>query len=138
MADSDMDILEFARRICMLSRPTPVADEFDRLHGQEQKRWWSCQREHLTAWCLCYPAGGTKGFSHTPSSSAAEMYRRFGRPETLLWLAEALGEDAALLQGLAARLAEYPPGQRQAQMKALREAIPFARILELLAAQPFD
>ena len=131
-----MDILEFARRICMLSCPTPIADAFDRQHGQKARRWWSCQREHLTAWCLCYPAGGTKGFAHQPGSSAAQMYHRFGRPETLLWLAEALGEDPALLQSLADRLAALPPTEWRAQMKILRETIPFARILELLAALP--
>ena len=123
MSKADMDVLEFARRICMLQTAAPLADAFDRRFGQRQNRWWSCQREHLTAWCLCYPAGGVKGYTHAPSSSAKQMYNHFGRPETLLWLAEALGEDKALL----AELCSSP-----CTAADVRRAIPFSRILELL------
>ena len=122
----DMDVTEFARRICMLGAETPLADEYDRRFGQVKGRWWSCQREHLTAWCLLYPAGGCvyegqpDGFCHQPTNSARKMYGSFGAPETLLWLAEALGGDISELT------------QKKCTAARVREAFPFDRILELL------
>ena len=50
MNELDMDVLEFARKISMLSIDTPLANKFDAEHGQKRNRWWSCQREHLTVW----------------------------------------------------------------------------------------
>ena len=57
------------------------------------------------------------------------MYEHFGRPETLLWLAESLGEEQALLMQLAAQMASC---SRADALKLLRAQIPFDRILDLL------
>lgn len=124
-----MDVLDFARAISMRRNSTPIADVFDAKYGQNQKCWWTCQREHLTVWCLHQPTNGVKGFRHQPNSSARWMYYHFRRPETLLWLAESLGEDPALLAELAEQMAQsdYPRN-----LTILRERIPFDRILELL------
>ncbi len=129
MTERDMDVLDFARAISMRKASTPIADAFDMECGQKERRWWSCQREHLTVWCLHYPAGGVRGFAHRPSSSARQMYEHFGRPETLLWLAESLGEEQALLMQLAAQMASC---SRADALKLLRAQIPFDRILDLL------
>jgi len=95
----DMDVLDFARKISMLSTNTPLSIEYDKAHGQKTGDiWWTCQREHLTVWCLHYPTGGTKEFKHKPSNSSKTMYNLFGRPETLLWLTEALGEKKEIIQ----------------------------------------
>ena len=128
----DMDVLDFARAISMCEKSTPIADAYDLAHGQKENRWWACQREHLTVWCLYQPTNGVKGFVHQPNSSARWMYNHFKRPETLLWLAEALGEDAALLTQLAEQMALC--GADSTAVKLLREQIPFDRILELLKA----
>ena len=134
MKNTDMNILEFARKISMLSTDTPLANEFDKIYGQKEGRWWSCQREHLTVWCLHYSTGGVKGFLHKPSNSAAQMYNHFGRPETLLWLVETLmirNKVQFDLQGLIDQIKEeHRPSSACAK---IRKEIPFERILELLS-----
>ena len=96
--NQDMDVIEFARKICMLSIDTPLANKYDEEYGQRTGRWWSCQREHLTVWALHYPTKGKDNFTHEPSNSSKKIYNHFGRPETLLWLAEALGVDSKLIE----------------------------------------
>lgn len=133
MNELDMDVLEFARKISMLSIDTPLANKFDEEHGQKMNRWWSCQREHLTVWCLHYPTKGVKGFVHKPNNSAADMYNRFGRPETLLWLIEAIMKDyndVFDLKGLIKEIKEVSnPKSRCAK---IREKMPFEKIKKLL------
>ena len=128
----DMDVLEFARKISMLTIDTPLSTEFDRKYGQKEHRWWSCQREHLTVWCLHYPTTGIKGFIHTPSNSSKDLYNRFGRPETLLWLAEALGESNIVIQNI---IDEIKDKKANSACADIRKRIPFNRILELLDNQ---
>lgn len=94
---NDMDVLDFGRSISMISIDTPISIEFDKHYGQKEQRWWACQREHLTICCLHQPAPGVTGFKHEPNNSARVMYNKFRRPETLLWLAESLGEDKKVL-----------------------------------------
>lgn len=125
----DMDVLEFARKISMLSIDTPLSIEYDEKYGQKEKRWWACQREHLTIWCLHYPTDGVKGFKHKPSNSSRDMYNHFGRPETLLWLAEALGEDSKVIQEI---IEEIKDMKASTGCSILRKRIPYDRILELL------
>lgn len=129
----DMDVLEFARKISMLSIDTPLANKFDAEHGQKRNRWWSCQREHLTVWCLHYPKEGVKGFLHKPNNSAADMYNRFGRPETLLWLIEAIMKnynDDFDLKGLIKEIKEV--NNARSACAKIREKMPFKKIKKLL------
>lgn len=42
--NQDMDVIEFARKICRLSIDTPLANKYDEEYGQRSDRWWSCQR----------------------------------------------------------------------------------------------
>lgn len=127
----DMDVLDFARKISMLTTYTPLSNQYDTLYGQKDGVWWSCQREHLTVWCLHYPTVGVKGFEHIPSNSARKMYNSFGRSETLLWLAEALGEDRRLLSNVIEK-AMLENNARSA-CKVVRDNIPFERIMYLLS-----
>ena len=126
----DIDVLEFARRISMLPIKTPLSMNYDRIYGQKSDRWWSSQREHLTVWCLHYPTGGVPGYEHTPSNSAKTMYNHFGRPETLLWLAEALGEDDRVLNNVINTIKDIE--NPRSACAELRRQIPFSRILELM------
>ena len=127
----DMDILEFARKISMLPINTPLSTEYDKKYGQKTGDiWWSCQREHIIVWCLHYPTGGTDGFRHKPSNSSKTMYNQYGRPETLLWLAEALGEKKEVIQKIIDKIKDI--GRPNSCCKIIREEIPFERILELL------
>lgn len=49
---NDMNILDFGRSISMINIDTPISIEFDNNYGQKKDRWWTCQSEHLTVWCL--------------------------------------------------------------------------------------
>ena len=128
--NQDMDVIEFARKICMLSIDTPLANKYDEEYGQRTGRWWSCQREHLTVWALHYPTKGKDNFTHEPSNSSKKMHNHFGRPETLLWLAEALGVDSKLIEEVIGEISNH--SNASTRCKIIREYIPFERILELL------
>ena len=128
--EDDMDVLDFARKICMCSIDTPISLEFDRLYGQKKDVWWSCQREHLTGWCLYQPTTGLASYKHKPNRSARKMYNYFNRPETLLWLAEALGEKEEILYSIIDAIKNVNNGKEACGI--LRKYISFDRILELL------
>ena len=126
----DMHVLDFARTISMLTLNTPIALHYDAEYGQKQNRWWMCQREHLTVWCLHQPTRGVPGFEREkPNYSARKMYNYFGRPETLLWLAEALGEEKIKLMSIVEEIKNT--GSRDA-CKIIRREVPFDRILSLI------
>lgn len=126
----DMNVLEFARKISMLSVDTPLANEFDVNFGQKKGRWWTSQREHITVWCLHYPTVGTKNFEHHPSDSTRRMYASFSRAETLLWLAEALGEEKSKISEVIEDIKDINNCRKACSQ--LRKKISFDRILELL------
>ncbi|MCX4357637.1 MAG: hypothetical protein OSJ43_15695 [Oscillospiraceae bacterium] len=128
-SENDMDVLDFARKISMLDTDTKISNEFDIKYGQKNNRWWHCQREHLTVWCLHYPTGGVHGYNHRSNNSAKYMYYHFGRPETLLWLAEALNECDDLLNSLVEEIKDKAPSSACGD---IRREIPFNRILRLL------
>lgn len=127
---NDMNVLDFGRSISMISIDTPISIEFDKNYGQKEKRWWACQREHLTIWCLYQPTPGIHGFKHQPNNSARVMYNKFGRPETLLWLAESLGEDEEILLETVNEIKNIKNCRRACA--ELRRKISFDRILELI------
>lgn len=131
----DMNVLDFARSIGMLSINTPISIEFDKNYGQKRKRWWTCQREHITVWCLHQPTEGIYRFKHAPNDSARATYNNFGRPETLLWLSESLGEDKIVLSEIINEIKKIK-NCRTACAK-LRETITFDRILELIKSYNF-
>ncbi|WP_073017677.1 hypothetical protein [Clostridium intestinale] len=58
------------------------------------------------------------------------MYNKFGRPETLLWLAESLGEDKKVLLEIVTEIKNIK-NCRSAYAK-FRRKISFDRILELI------
>lgn len=126
----DLDVEDFARRISMLDKPTPLADQYDLTYGQEKERWWTGQREHLNVWCQFQTTEGFKGFKHEPNHSARRMYNNFGRPETLLWLAEAVGIEEEKLDAVVSKISNNLPAS--SRCKDLRKIIPFDAILELL------
>lgn len=127
---NDINVLDFGRLISMISIDTPISIEFDKNYGQKGKRWWTCQREHLTIWCLHQPTAGSAEFGHEPNNSARVMYNKFSRPETLLWLAESLGEDEEVLLEIVNEIKNIKDC-RSACAK-LRTKISFDRILELI------
>lgn len=131
----DMNVLDFGRSISMISIDTPISIEFDKNYGQKEKRWWTCQREHLTIWCLYQPTPGIPIFSHKANNSARSMYSNFGRPETLLWLSESLGEDKEVLLEVVNEIKDIK--NCKSACAKLRKKISFDRILELIESYNF-
>lgn len=127
-----MNVLDFGRVISMLSIDTPISLAFDEKYGQKKDVWWSCQREHLTVWCLYQPTFGILPYEHSLNYSARMMYNRFGRPETLLWLAEALGEKNEILLKVVEEIKDIIIHKPRTACGILREEISFDRILELI------
>lgn len=127
---NDMHVLDFARSISMISIDTPISIEFDKNYGQKENRWWTCQREHLTIWCLHQPTPGITGFKHEPNDSAKVMYNNLGHPETLLWLAESLGEGKKILLEVVNEIKNIK--NCRSACAGLRRKISFDRILELI------
>lgn len=128
--EDDMDVFDFARKICMCSIDTPISLEFDRLYGQKKDVWWACQREHLTAWCLYQPTSGFASYKHKSNRSTRKMYNYFNCLGTLLWLAETLGEDKEILYSIINIIKNKNNGKEACGI--LRKYISFDRILELL------
>ena len=143
MVAEDMNVLDFARVISMIKKETPIADSFEEKYKKESD-WWSCQREHLTIWCLHQPTLGVKYDKgiwrrKTPNNSAVKMYNKLSCPGTFLWLAEALGEEEELIQRVVEGITSCMDGSTPREgskdiCKKLREAFPFPRILELIQA----
>lgn len=131
MEVKDMDVLEFARKISLLSIETPLAKEFDKEYGQKNDRWWSCQREHLIVWCLHFPTPGIGKFTHKPCSSAKKMYNGFSRPETLLWLIEALDFNQGIIRNIIDNIKDI--SNCKSACKIVREAIPFEKVINALS-----
>lgn len=133
MNSKDMDVLEFARKISMLTLDTPISIQYDEKYGQKERRWWSCQREHLTVWCLSQPTVGIPGFERKePNHSAKKMYYHFKRPETLLWLAEALGEEKSKLRNIIEEIKNMENVKDACRVITREDNIPFERILFLI------
>ena len=126
---NDLDILEFARKISMLTIDTPLSMQYDKNFGQKKNVWWACQREHLSIWCLFQPTNGVKGFTHKPNNSTRLMYNRFSRPETLLWLIEALIKTNNVDFNLEGLINEIEGLDYRKALKIIKEKAPFDTIL---------
>lgn len=133
MQNNDMNVIDFAREISMITSETQIADEFAKKHASKRD-WWSCEREHLTVWCLYQPTNGVKGFYHEPNNSARRMYNNYGKPGTLLWLAEALGEDKDKLKEITEAIKDKNARTACAIIRKA-ENIPFDRIMALMSKQ---
>lgn len=130
MKTDDIDVLSFARIISMLPPDPPISKAYDEKYGQKQGRWFLSQREHMVVWSLHYPTSGVHPFTHKPSQSTRQLLAFFGRPESLLWLAEALGEGQSVLTSLVEELENVKNPRRACSI--IRKRIPWTRILELL------
>ncbi|MBL1074471.1 hypothetical protein JK358_08680 [Nocardia sp. 2] len=113
----------------------PITDSYEQAHPGPQSKWPS-QRDHLLGWLAEYDGVGYYGREH-PGQDARFFYTHFKCAPGLLWLAEALGEDPARLREAVTRV-EAAGGNLARQCGAFRAAIPWARIEELLAAQPIN
>ncbi|MGO4956698.1 hypothetical protein ACTQ49_05405 [Luteococcus sp. Sow4_B9] len=124
----EMSGRQLARLIRDLPEHCPISDAYEAAHLPGD-RWWSSQRQHLSAWFN--ELSGPRAFGRQSRGTPARLgYNRFQCAPGLLWLAEALGEDPAVVQ--AAADAAGGQGRPATQCAAIRRVIPWQRIEQLL------
>ena len=109
----------------------PISDSYENEH-LPGKHWWSSQQEHVTAWLDELDGPGAYG-RISRGLGARHAYNHFQCAPGLLWIAEALGEDADVV----ARAAQAAGGTGRpgTQCAAIRRVIPWNRIAELSAGR---
>ena len=127
--DIPVDVLR--KIIRRLPEDQPVTDEFEFGAGTA---WYRSQREHLDGWLSQYNGPGAYN-RKKPSTSSRQFYNHFRCAAGLLWLAEALGEDPAVLRS-AVKSVRAAGKNPSSQCAAFRRAVPWSRIVELVEAQP--
>lgn len=94
---------EFIRILRTLPASRPVADAYEKLHGQKRGVWYQTQQERMIGW---FKAQATRGFGAcirtTPNFDARLTYNRLQCGEALLRIGEALGADHPLVSVAAA------------------------------------
>ena len=131
MEKSDWTGREFARILARLSPHLPISDAYEAafLPGPA---WWSSQREHLCGWFE--ELAGPGAFNRKSRGLGARHgYNHFQCAPGLLWLAEALGEDAEVVQQAAD--AAGGVGRPATQCAAIRRVIPWQRVAQLAGAK---
>jgi len=93
------------------------------------KHWWTSQRQHMVGW-FSELAGPGAYNRKTRGLDAKYGYNHLQCAPALLWIAEALGEDSALVKAAANRAAEYRP--TASQCAAIRSVVAWTRIEELV------
>ncbi len=128
----DMDVVTCAKYLMFLDPMPPVTAELDEWGSR-----YPSQKTHMFRW-LNWQTQVYKGDygRSKPNHSTKTTYNRFQNPGGLLWMAEALGEDEAVVRQAisAAKEAEKKAakGDGKSRCKAFREVIPWERIGELL------
>jgi len=117
----------FARLLRSAGAHYPISDLYERdyLPG---RHWWTSQREHVTAWLDEIDGPGAYERA-SRGLGARHAYTHFQCAPGLLWIAEALREDPAVVQ-LAADTAAGV-GRPATQCAAIRQIIPWQRIENL-------
>lgn len=135
-ADGDIYIDEFVRVLRSLALHLPISDRFERDQPQLRGSWWTSQQEHMISWFGGQNSLGSGAFSRSaPNISARTTYNRLLSPPAFVWMAEALGEDVALVQA-AADAARAEPNARK-RPGLLRQPLPWERI-EALARAAYE
>lgn len=77
---------------------------------------------------------GSGAFTRTePNTSARTTYNRLLAPAAFVWMAEALGEDSAVVQAAADAARDEPNARKRPGL--LRKQLPWSRIAELTRAR---
>jgi len=126
----DCDVREFVKVLKKLEAHLPISDQYDKDCGQEKGVWWTSQKEHMIGWFSNQNSKGSGQFTRQkPNQSAKRAYQCLQCPGALLWIAEALGEDSAIVQK-AADAARAESNKRR-RSGIIRSHIPWQRVLAL-------
>ncbi|SDU79805.1 hypothetical protein SAMN04489737_1004 [Arcanobacterium phocae] len=94
--------LAMATLMFRLPAHLPLSDEYEARDPQPDDHWWESQREHLIEWFFSRTCkGGMYKGGYTvdkPELSAKRTYGNLNNPAALIWLADALGVDPALIR----------------------------------------
>jgi hypothetical protein len=127
----DFTTMEFVAVLRGLEPHLPISDAFERDLRQLQGTWWSSQREHMIGWFGAQHTLGTGKYRRaTPNTSARRTYGRLLSTAALVWMAEALGEDLAVVRA-AADAARAEPDARK-RPAVVRRLVPWERIAQLV------
>ncbi len=125
-----MHVLDFVRILRRLESHLPISDVYERDRPQLTGVWWSSQKEHMIRWFSDQEGRGSGAFTRTePNTSARTTYNRLQCPAAFVWMAEALGEDPALVQAAADAARHEPSARRRSGL--LRRHLPWERIAQL-------
>lgn len=130
MTDDDIHVRDFAHVIAMLEPHLPISDQYELDVPQKQGVWWSSQQEHMVRWFSDQATLGSGAFTRSePNTSARTTYNRLLAPAAFVWMAEALGEDPAVVQAAADAARAEPSARRRPGL--LRRHLPWSRVAEL-------
>lgn len=125
---------EFAKVLATLQPDPPITVAYERRHrqGSPHKRTkYSSQREHMVGWMS--EAGGPGAYGRTSRNrDARATYNSLRCAPALIWMAEALGEDPAIVRAAVAAADAAGP-DFGSQCGAIRTVVPWTRIEEIAA-----
>ena len=130
MNDIDFDVYKFARILARLDAHRPISDAFEATYTQKGGRRWTSQRQHMTSWFRSQATTGSGAYTRNqPNRSAKVTYNRLQSAEGLLWIAEALGADAAIVQAAADEALATKRGPSRCAV--IRRHLPWSLIADL-------
>lgn len=130
MTDDDIHVRDFVRVLERLEPHLPISDQYELDRPQKQGVWWSSQQEHMVRWFSDQLTLGSGAFTRQePNTSSRTTYNRLLAPAAFVWMAEALGEDAAVVQAAADAARAEPNARRRPGL--LRKRLPWSRVAEL-------
>ncbi|MCA0438768.1 MAG: hypothetical protein LCH98_20305 [Actinobacteria bacterium] len=125
-------------RTILLGLPAscPISDDYKTRFraASTRKPWYAHQKEHWLGWLAEYSGPGAYGRARR-SLDAKHAYNHFQCPPGLIWMAEALGEDPAVVaRAVDLATAQEADGKRVAtQCRVIREQMTWPRIEALCA-----
>lgn len=106
----------------------PTSFESDFLH----KSGYDTHQDHWKAWLEQYNSPGYYGRNDTSITDARTVYVRLNCGPMIIWLCEAAGESAAVIQAAARDMRLNGKGRAQTEAKIVRSHLPWERASELL------
>lgn len=137
VADVDFTTAEFARLLRRLPPHLPISDEFEQRRCDGRPSRWDSQRTHMTSWFEAQSTQGDGAYTReTPNTSARRAYGRLQCPEAMVWIAEALGAEPALVHE--AVEAMESADDRRVRSRLFRQFVPWTLVAELATKRMID
>lgn len=125
----DISVLEFTDVLRLLA-PMPEATK---IYDHWGTKCYTSQKAHMVIWFESQTGTGTGAFTREKgNNSARACYNRLLNVGALVWIADALGEDAEKIKAAADAATIAEKENYRKRCGAFRDVIPFDRILELL------